>query len=97
MARLRNEDQMYQMSQSPMHQCSCALSAPINPPPSSPFPPASVSSALSSARRPIERDLLSLVQLTRWDDRSFHSLSLAAEKAHRKLAKMGRKWEVKQF
>ena len=36
------------------------------------------------------------MRLTRWDDRSFHSLALAADKAHRKLAKLSRKWDVSE-
>ncbi|GJP54985.1 hypothetical protein CLOM_g13979 [Closterium sp. NIES-68] len=54
---------------------------------------APVTAAMRAARRPLEVELQQLVTLTRWDDRSYHALSMASEKAHRKLVKLSRKWD----
>jgi len=52
-----------------------------------------VQEMLSTGRGPIEKELKDFVKLTKWEDRGYYALALSAEKTHRKLHKLIRKYD----
>eukprot|EP00850_Spirogloea_muscicola_P001040 SM000004S14910 [mRNA] locus=s4:133208:176671:- [translate_table: standard] len=49
---------------------------------------------LAAGTGPLERELKDFVRLAKWEDRNYYSMAASAEKAHRKLHKILRKFDV---
>eukprot|EP00850_Spirogloea_muscicola_P002909 SM000011S19087 [mRNA] locus=s11:783175:828718:+ [translate_table: standard] len=49
---------------------------------------------LAAGTGPLERELKEFVRLAKWEDRNYYSMAASAEKAHRKLHKILRKFDV---
>jgi midasin len=54
---------------------------------------AGVSRRLDGARAPIEQKLRDFVKIARWDDVNYFAMKSSADKSHRKLTKMARKFQ----
>lgn len=52
-----------------------------------------VEEALTAGKAPIEKELKGFVKLTKWEDRGYYALAISAEKTHRKLHKLIRKYD----
>jgi midasin len=52
-----------------------------------------VEEALTIGKAPIEKELKGFVKLTKWEDRGYYALAVSAEKTHRKLHKLIRKYD----
>lgn len=52
-----------------------------------------VEEAVTIGKAPIEKELKGFVKLTKWEDRGYYALALSAEKTHRKLHKLIRKYD----
>ena len=52
-----------------------------------------VEEAVSLGKSPLEKELKGFVKLTKWEDRGYYALALSAEKTHRKLHNIRRRYD----